>query len=110
MPCNTIQRSTISLELRADNQTFLIEALKSLGYRVDATQDRVRFSHSRRDVSGSFINGKLQIDGERSAVERFDVNEVKRAYSHQVVQATAKRFGWQATKKTDTEYEVKRRR
>ena len=110
MPCNTIQRSTVSLELRADNQEFLVNALKSLNYSVNVSNNVVRFSNYRTGVNGSFVDGKLRIDGETSVVERFDVNEVKRAYSRQVVEAAAKRFGWQANKKSETEYEVKRRR
>jgi hypothetical protein len=37
------------------------------------------------------------------------VNEVKRAYSAQVVQASAKKFGWQIKEVAQYQYEVIRR-
>jgi len=109
MPCNTIQRSRVSFELRAENIDLLAEALRVQGFAVQQNEETLRFSDA--NVVGSFVNGKLSLSGEKSAVSRFDRNAVKRGYSHQIVKAAAKRMGWElkADKQNANKISVKRR-
>jgi hypothetical protein len=111
MPCDTIQRSSISLELKADNKTFLIAALKALGYTVSESGEVVRFvvRENYETLTGSFINGKLRLEGDTSTVNRFNVNAVKRAYSFQVVQSQAKKHGWTLKQTKDNKFVVQKR-
>lgn len=106
MPCDTIQRSKVSFKLNATDTGLLKTALTSLGYSVGQTHKGLSFS--KYGANGTFVNGefKATINGRE---EDFDVNEVKRAYSKEVVKATSKRFGWNLKETGENQYEVVRR-
>jgi hypothetical protein len=107
MPCDSIQTSSVNLELKADNKTFLLAALKSLDYSAAEIGETVTFA-TRQGVRGVFANGKLTVTGRYGAAENFDTNPIKVAYSHQVVKATAKKFGWTIRKTGDNKYSVQK--
>jgi hypothetical protein len=96
MPCDTIQRSSVSLELKANNKQHLIAALKSLGYRVQDLGETVVFRTSQ-GVDAIFAKGKLTLNSYGTAAQNFDVNPIKKAYSVEVVKASAKKYGWNLT-------------
>ena len=100
MPCDTINRMSVNLELRADNREHLEAALRNLGYQVIDRNGVLTFYGN--GVTGTFENGKLKINGRDNDVERFDVNEVKRAYSGEVVKAGMKKCGWKVSKINST--------
>jgi hypothetical protein len=118
-PCNTVQNSTVNLELKAENITLLKAALESLGYAAYEQNTELHFtaaswrSDEYGDVRGTFVNGKLELTGERYAVARFEreINAVKKAYSVQVVQSQAKKFGWKLKQKKQGElkFQVQKR-
>ena len=95
MPCYSIQTTTVKLELNADNRDFLIEAMKSLNYRVNVLSNAVYFSDG--NYEGTFSDGKLTItsNSRYQTADQFDINPLKRAYSVQVIQAAAQQHGWQ---------------
>ena len=101
MPCWTIQTTTVELELKAENQAHLKAALESMGYRVQANEQNQTLTFQNRNgtLNGSFVDGKLKLDGRDSEVANFDINAVKRAYSTQVVKSQAKKFGWEIKQK-----------
>ena len=100
MPCDTIRTTTVELG-SSTNTELLLAALNELGlsaYRQSATI--IRFGR------GEFFDattGRLEVATSR------DVNEIKRAYSNQVVLAQAKKFGWQLKKVAQNKYAVQRR-
>jgi len=111
MPCNTITKSSVTLELKADNQEYLVAALKELGFAVQVLENKsISFYDRFRNVSGVFENGKLKISGYRGAAEQYDINPIKRAYSGEVVKAASKRFGWKLTQTESNKFTAKRRR
>lgn len=89
MPCNTRQKTEIALE-KAD-RTLLEAAMLSLGVTVD------QYTYNGATVT---VRGRT-----------LETNTIKVAYSRQVVQATAKRYGWQLQpKKSNATQTVYRRR
>lgn len=84
MPCDQIRTTTV--ELAAANLDHLGLALEGLGYLVERMGDALRLS--RGSFSGFYRSGQLQLP------PGADVNEVKRAYSREVVKAAGKRMGW----------------
>jgi hypothetical protein len=103
MPCNSIQTSSVNLELKVENKSFLLAALKSLDYSAAEIGETVTFA-TRQGVRGVFANGKLTVTGRYGAAEQFDTNPIKVAYSHQVLKASAKRFGWTLKKTSENKY------
>lgn len=108
MPCDSIQRSSVNLELKADNREFLIAALKSLGYFVQDLGETLRFWTKDREVAGIFYKNQLTLSGYNQVAETFDVNPIKRAYSVQVVQAAAQQFGWQLQQQEEFTFAVQK--
>jgi hypothetical protein len=106
MPCDTIQKSSVNLALKADNKEFLIAALKSLGYRVQDLGETVVF-RTREGVDAIFANGKLTLNSYGNAAENFNVNPIKKAYSVEVVKASAKKFGWNLTQDKQEQFKFK---
>lgn len=115
MPCDSIQRSSVNLELRADNKTFLKAALEDLKFYVQyqpGHQGEAEFitGFSAQGVTGRFqANGTLRIEGRTDNVSAFNINQIKRAYSVQVVKAQAKKFGWSLKKTAEMKFAVQKR-
>jgi hypothetical protein len=87
MPCDTIQTSTI--DLTNPNIKLLMEALHGKQLNPVLHQDgSITFRN------GVFKNGKITLKnrGELTA------DQIKIAYSEQIVSYAAKQFGWKLTK------------
>lgn len=102
MPCFSIRRNVINLE-KVDRD-LLAKALEALGYTVTKHPNGV-LSFSNRYGSGYFAAGKLTFDQDINLTE----NAVKQAYSTQVVQAAAKKFGWQVKNPAANQFVAVRR-
>jgi hypothetical protein len=94
MPCDTIQRSSVNLELKAENKSHLIAALKSLGYQVRELRNGMLTFRTPEGIDAIFTDGKLTLNSYGDAAKEFNVNPIKKAYSVEVVKASAKKFGW----------------
>jgi hypothetical protein len=94
MPCDTVQISSVNLELKAENKTFLIAALKSLRYQVRELANGTVTFRTPEGIDAIFTNGKLTLNSYGTAAQNFNVNPIKKAYSVEVVKASAKKFGW----------------
>ena len=90
MPCDTISETEIEFGQHTDPE-LLKKAMTSLGFQVNATErvNDFTFANFNTYESGSFVSGKFSFN--QSSTES---NTIKRAYSEQVVRASAKRFGW----------------
>jgi hypothetical protein len=90
MPCNTIQNSKIELLAQSTDLSLLRDALEQLGFHVLA-RSQTKLTFYRDGQQGFFdkSSGQLQL------AESWDSSEIKRAYSTQVIESQAKRFGWQ---------------
>lgn len=91
MPC--YQQRTMSIDLGKLDPVLLGEAMDDLGYNkyfytYDAAAGRISLEGSAADLS---------------------IDEIKRAYSAQVVKQTAKRFGWKITQTKANQFKVVKR-
>jgi len=78
---------------------LLHAALAAMGLNPTTLPTGIRFA-------GGFYD---KASGKMTGTNLPAVNEVKRAYSAQVVQASAKKFGWQIKEVAKYQYEVIRR-
>jgi len=89
MPCDTISTNTVDLSsLGKLSPELVLAALKALGHtnaRIDAGSKRVSFGR------GEYIDTAT---GQSQLARNMDANEIKRAYSAQVIQYQAKKNGW----------------
>jgi hypothetical protein len=115
MPCDTIRKTTVLVT--GMHKQILVDGLLAAGFDARLTESgQVVFCKRGSYLYHTYADGKLEINGVGSAVigqvEDF-VSEVKRAYSAQVVRATAAKFGW-TLKETKTakgvQFEALRRR
>jgi hypothetical protein len=106
MPCYQVRKTTVDAQTMKPD--ILAEALKQAGF--DASQDgagRVVFTKKGSYQYHWWEAGQLKISGSNAAEM---VNEVKRAYSAQVVRSAAQQFGWKASEKQQGQFEVTKRR
>lgn len=90
MPCYTNQR--VSVDAGKMNLTILTEAVKGLGWNVAPARDGIlKWGVNQYDTQ----TGVLAVGTDE------EVNEIKRAYSEQVVKSQAARFGWSVKKQQD---------
>lgn len=89
MPCDTIQRSKVDFNLHATDLNLLKLALEHMGFRVGHLQNGLKFTNGY-DIDGQFSNGKLTVQSRG----QFDINNLKRAYSTEVVKSSADLYGW----------------
>ena len=87
MPCNTLTEAQV--ELGKCEPTLLAEAMKQLGVQ--------NYLHNAK-------TGTLTMSGNRQPT----LAEVKVAYSRQVVQSQARRYGWKITETAPNRFEVRR--
>lgn len=96
MPCDTINR--VGLAMPNVDPTILAAALKAAGYTATIAGKMVSFYKGA--VSGTYQNGKIDMRASRmgGAASIDDAtNEIRRAYSAEVVRMSARRFGASVT-------------
>lgn len=111
MPCDTIQTSRVAWKETTDPK-ILQAALQSLGYEVTPTSEsRLSFRNQSTGAYGTWNKNVLTIQSRYGVDESQE--QVKRAYSEQVVQSAARSYGWTLNKQTNsagnTQYAVARR-
>lgn len=104
MPCWTIQESRAEFGAKTDRVLFA-KALDAMGYRASIDSKGVVHFSSEATQSG----GRLELNGTLVMQGELTVNPFKRAYSAEVVKATAQRFGWKVEEKKPGQYQVTRR-
>lgn len=110
MPCNTVRISTINLA-KVDHD-LLKAALEALGLKVQssplgwAITDRYGYGGTFRFESGKLTHNDRMRTSQGKALSE---NLVKQAYSGQVVQQTARKFGWSVRETGDNQYTMVRR-
>ncbi len=85
MPCYATYN--ISVELTGMHPEILKRAIASLGYEPIETSSGLHFSCQGRDVR--IQGGSISLDPSQIGL----VNEIKRAYSRQVIQIAAQQYG-----------------
>lgn len=108
MPCDSRITSSVEWTDNTDPK-LLAAALKSLGFIVGVVGTAVRFSNPETSVTGTYDGRKKMMTLSGLNDESLDLNPIKRAYSAQVIQSAAKRFGWQVKQTDDTKFQITRR-
>lgn len=104
MPCYSRIQSTVEFGDNTDPKLLAL-ALRALGYTVTEIGKNLSFAKYASDapITGTYRGGTMTINGS------VDQNEMKRAYSAEVVKSAAKRFGWQVKQSSPTQLQVTRR-
>jgi len=89
MPCNTIQQSKVEFLAASTDLDLLAEALRSKGFGVSKTFTGLVYDNGY--FRGFYNAGKGRIELPASMT----VDEIKQAYSRQVIESQARKFGWQ---------------
>lgn len=104
MPCDSLRLNSVDLSaLGRIDPNLLVLAFQALGLggRLSADKSRIDLNNG----SYTFATGKL----DTYARWNHSLDEVKQAYSAEVVKATAKRFGWQLKEVSQFKYQVIKR-
>ena len=95
MPCWTIQKSMVEFLPQSTDMSLLTQALRARSFLVENAGTGLLFSKDNRAGSYTAKTGRLELP------ETWDVNDIKRAYSEQVVESQARKFNWQLQWKTN---------
>lgn len=94
MPCNTIQQSKVEFLPKNTDTALLTQALERLGFEVSKQDDRLILLG--QDNYGYYGSGSYDAKtGQMELSSGWDINEIKRGYSEQVIESQARKFGWQ---------------
>lgn len=108
-PCDSISTVTVQSELKNLDKNLLKKALESMGFTAEISKagTTLTFNGYNKDTgtyhSGTYTKDKLTVI-ERAYSPKLDLNSVKKAYSHQVVQHNCHAFGWKLTKTSNNKY------
>lgn len=91
MPCNTIQTSQVEFLAKSTNPELLAEALRALGYTVFINGHFTQFTKGYQTGTYNALTGQLTMP------QQWDGNEIKRAYSREIVNSQAKKNGWKVS-------------
>jgi hypothetical protein len=98
MPCWTVNEARVNIG--AANLDLLEQALKTMGHRVTRQGETLYFGDG---YSYTRSTQELRIPRAEMA------NEIKRAYSAEIVLSQAKRFNWTVKKTGPYQYEILKR-
>jgi hypothetical protein len=109
MPCYEVR--TVSVEFKVGNIDLLKKALADISYRIQVEgRDSSLLVHDRMgrrmviDLDNSTIKSASMNEKELAAA----TNQIKRAYSEQVIDEVAKRQKWMKKKLGDNRYQLQR--
>lgn len=94
MPCYTVKKTSVNVSVMNLGQLKL--GLEAAGYKVDKKGATLFFSMPGSYLVHEYGDGALSIAGDE--VEGL-VNEVKRAYSAQIIRSSMVRAGWKLNEK-----------
>jgi len=103
MPC--FQRRTITQDLNVANREVLLEALARLGIRtrtIGAQELELRLTNGNL---ASIYAGKILVQDDDIGV----INQIKVAYSRQIVANLTKKFGWVENEAKANEFVIQKR-
>lgn len=123
MPCWTVQQSEVKLS--GLNPEFLKSALIALGFRINSAEYSRNYGASLTadrftDYTSVVVHNDGRVTVNMADTKQWDAslsqtditavtNEIKRAYAVQVVNAAAKKFGWNMKKTAENKFAVTRR-
>ncbi|MEN3329074.1 MAG: hypothetical protein V7638_3881 [Acidobacteriota bacterium] len=109
MPCYTERAVDVkqTVAFKAENAEILVSGLVKEGFSANATKDGViSVSKDSRRAEINLTNGTMVVRESDASI----VNEIKRAYSFEVVKQSASRFGWKLTATNDANVMTAKRR
>lgn len=102
MPCNTI--TSVTLVLKNANLDLLKKALEGLGYLVNKVSHGLQFRKNRGLTTFNYYS----FTGEFNAENLESANAIKRAYTSQIVQNQASRFGWKVKSLSANKFQIQK--
>lgn len=110
MPCDT--RTTVSVALAAADRELLFQALMALGWQPREAGGLIQVyvpNVGAVTITGDKLNIRTYsyLASEQKAEEL--ANQIRRAYSVEVVKSQAKKFGWQLKQTSDNKFKAIRR-
>lgn len=114
MPCYTVRQTPVTFEkvaYKPGHMGLLIEALKQLGYEIEATGTAIKIwsAAARATVENTILykDGRFQVPSTLQG--RFSLERVKEAYAREAVKLHARRNGWLLNQISETEFELTKR-
>jgi len=107
MPCYEVR--TVSVEFKVGNIDLLKKALEKAGFkRIEWTENNVRFENDKSIFNINFFDNKIS----SRYVDTKELvnlsNQIKRAYSEQVIDEIAKRQKWMKKKMGENTFQLQR--
>lgn len=108
MPCNL--KKTVTVDLAKMNREILVAGLNAQGYEVWQFGEEIQ-AELQNPQSGLWTRISITPDDKFHFPKGNDwtINAIKRAYSHEVVKRTSKRFNLNLVSKNSNEYLAKRK-
>jgi len=107
MPCHEVR--TVSVEFKVGNIDLLKKVLEKIGFkRIEWTEENVRFENNKSIFNINFFDNKISsryVDAKELANLS---NQIKRAYSEQVIDEIAKRQKWMKKKMSENKFQLQR--
>lgn len=105
MPC--YEERTVSVEFKVENIELLKNALANLKLQVQTCKTSLSFYHNGLYTEIDLTNGKITNSMSEQQLTNF-TNQIKRAYSLQVIDEVAKKQKWMKKKLNDTQFQLQR--
>lgn len=104
MPCFTVRTTTVDLTaIGKIDPLLLARAFTAMGHAATLSGDYITFP------GGTYSTRTGKIEGNPRTIGGDFQAQVKRAYSGEVVKATAKKYGWSLKEVTPFEYAITKR-
>ena len=98
MPCNSI--TSVTLDLKNANLALLKAAIEKQGWKVQHDGTTLTWDYGRSRYS--------QVTGELTTRSQENGETIKRAYTSQLVQYQASRFGWHVKALSDNKFQIQK--
>ena len=105
MPCNTIVKNSVAI--KATNRALLKAGIADLGWTVVRESKEVLTVRAQNGVPVEIRQAQNKAIVEKG--QEGLVDQIKQAYSRQVVTSTARRYGFQFRQTGKNEYELVKR-
>lgn len=96
MPCWTVRETTVDLD--AADADVLKRGLEAAGFATSLYEEATTLILRGGRIVAEITDGKVTVNASETGV----INEIKRAYSAEVVRTAAKRFGYSLTTNKQT--------
>ena len=113
MPCWTVQTMELSDHIAPEREAEFRQALIALGYTVSENRYGYKLSGDNYTTRTSVClteDGRVKVTSASQGADLTGLaNQVRRAYSSEIVRTASKRYGWNLTKTSERTFAAIRR-